>query len=257
MSFIDLFIGGFVLPMRYLSAYESPLTSKLCTALTIGEACALASVIYAIAFMVYTRLYTLKQKSVDIRRRYLIILLVSSWIALFLFYGIPFMINHSSYLLVITSNTTSYCSTYTTSIYHPPWMAYTEIGVIYSFPIICILIGLSFLFYSLCQTRPKGLGMKERKQYNEQKQMTRHVVILSLTFIFLCLPWMIIRILIIFSNTRQIQSALQISYYILILKSVLFPVLYASTNSSFRGSFAIYRHKRVTINNRVWTTNEH
>jgi hypothetical protein len=87
--------------------------------------------------------------------------------------------------------------------------------------------------------------------------MTRHVVILGITFLFLWLPWIIIRILIVFHNTTEIQRALQITYYILILKSALFPILYASTNSSFRASFAIYRHKRVTTNNRVWTVNKH
>src|SRR5271163_1690660 len=61
MALIDLFIGSFILPMRFVSAYGSPLTSKLCAALTIGESCALASVIYAILFMVYTRLYDLKK----------------------------------------------------------------------------------------------------------------------------------------------------------------------------------------------------
>ncbi|CAF4915508.1 unnamed protein product, partial [Rotaria sp. Silwood1] len=61
MAFIDLFIGGFVLPMRFISAYGNPLTQKLCVALRIGESCALAAVIYAILFMIYTRLYSLKQ----------------------------------------------------------------------------------------------------------------------------------------------------------------------------------------------------
>ncbi|CAF0930691.1 unnamed protein product [Rotaria sp. Silwood1] len=260
MAFIDLFIGSFVLPMRFISAYGSPLTSKLCAALSIGESCALASVIYAIGFMVYTRLYDLKKTSLNIRRRHLIILLLLSWIVLFLFYGVPFMSNYSSYLLTVTSSTTnitSYCTTYTTSIYHPTWMAYTEIGIIYSLPFLCIFIGLIFLISHLCQPRPIRLDKIQRKQYREQKQMTRHVVILSITFLVLWLPWITIRILIIFHNTKEIQRALQITYYILILKSVVFPILYASTNSSFRGSFAIYRHKRITTNNRVWTVREH
>ncbi|CAF1029688.1 unnamed protein product [Rotaria sordida] len=260
MAFIDLFIGGFVLPMRFLSAYGSPLTSKLCAALSIGESCALAAVIYAIGFMVYTRLYNLKQTSIDIRRRYLIMLLLISWIVLFLFYGVPFMTNYSSYLLTVTSSTTNittYCTTYTTSIYHPTWMAYTEIAIIYSLPLLCIFTGLIFLIRHLCKPRPPRLDKVQRKQYREQKQMTWHIVILSITFILLWLPWITIRILIIFHNTKEIQRALQITYYILILKSVFFPILYASTNASFRGSFAIYRHKRITTNNRVWTINEH
>jgi hypothetical protein len=259
MAFIDLFIGSFVLPMRFLSAYGSPLTSKLCTALFIGESCALASVIYAIFFMVYTRLYDLKQASMHIHRRYLIIILLTSWIIFFLFYGIPFMTNYSNYLLttiISSSNVTYYCKTYTTSIYHPPWMAYTEIGIIYSIPFLTIFIGLCFLIHHLCQPKPRKRDLTQWKYYLEQKQMTRHVVILSITFLFLCLPWVIFRIIIIFENTQQIRHILQITYYILIFKSVVFPILYASTNSSFRGSFAIYRKKRITVNNRVWTVNE-
>jgi hypothetical protein len=256
MAFIDLFIGGFVLPMRFLSAYGSPLTPKLCAALGIGESCALAAVIYAILFMIYTRLYSLKQPKKEIHRRYLIILLLSSWIILFLFYGIPFMTNYSSYLITITSetsNSTSYCTTYTSSIYHPLWMAYTEIVAIYFIPLTCILIGIIYLLYVLCQKRPKGLKFEEKKTYREQQQMTWHIFLLSITFIFLWLPWISIRILIIFDNIPIIQRALQIAYYILILKSVFFPILYASTNTAFRGSFAIYRHQRITMNNRVWT----
>jgi hypothetical protein len=257
MAFIDLFIGGFVLPMRFISAYGNPLTSKLCAALTIGESCALASVIYAILFMVYTRLYDLKKTTKNIHRRYLIIILLISWIIFFLFYGIPFMTNYSEYLLPQTSsNITTYCTTYTTSIYHPPWMAYTEIGMIYSFPFLTIFFGLCFLIYYLCQRKPKGLDSIQRKYYREEKQMTWHVVILSSTFLVLWLPWVIIRILFIFYNTKQIQHVLQITYYILIFKSVIFPILYASTNTSFRGSFAIYRHRRITMNNRVWTLNK-
>jgi hypothetical protein len=258
MAFIDLFIGSFVLPMRFISAYGNPLTSKLCAALSIGESCALASVIYSIVFMVYTRLYDLKKPSIKIHRRYLIIILLTSWIIFFLFYGIPFMTNYSSYLVTIkssTSNITSYCATYTASIYHPPWMAYIEIVIIYSVPFLSIFIGLYFLIHHLRQRRPKGLDLIQRKYYLEQKKMTWHVVILSLTFSFLWLPWIIFRIIIIFQNTKQIQQALQITYYILIFKSVIFPILYASTNSAFRGSFAIYRHKRITMNTRVWTVN--
>ena len=81
MAFIDLFIGGFVLPMRFQSVYGSPLTPKLCAALSIGESCALSSVIYAIGFMVYTRLYYLKNVSMSFHRRYIIISLFVSWIA--------------------------------------------------------------------------------------------------------------------------------------------------------------------------------
>ncbi|UJR16350.1 hypothetical protein I4U23_003255 [Adineta vaga] len=256
IAFIDLFIGSFVLPMRFVSAYGNPLTSRLCTALAIGESCALACTIYSIVFMIYVRLYDLKQLSKNIRRRYIIILLITTWIASFLFYGIPFMINSSNYLLTMTSSTTnitSYCTTYTTSIYHPPWMAYTEIGVIYSFPLLCIFIGMILLAHHLCQQRPRGLDSIDRKHYVEQKKMTRHVLILSLAFLCLCLPWISVRVLITFLNTKTIQRTLQITYYILILKSVLFPILYAATNASFRGSFAIYRHKRITTNNRVWT----
>lgn len=259
MAFLDLFIGGFVLPMRFVSAYGNPLTSRLCAALSIGESCVMASIIYAITFMIYTRLFDLKQISRNIYRRYLIILLIISWIIFFLFYGIPFMTNYSSYLLTITSsdsNITSYCTTYTTSIYHPLWMSYIEIVIIYSIPLLSILIGLIFLLNHLCQARPKRLDIIQRKKYLEQKQLTWHVVILSITFSILWLPWIIIRIIIIFYNTYNIQRSLQITYYILILKSVLFPILYASTNSSFRGSFAIYKHKRITMNNRVWTINE-
>ena len=256
MAFIDLFIGGFVLPMRFVSAYSSPLTSKLCAALTIGESCALASVIYAILFMIYIRLYDLNKTGKDIRRRYLIIIVLTSWIIFFLFYGIPFMTNYSSYLLTQTSlNITTYCTTYTTSIYHPPWMSYTEIGIIYSFPFVMIFVGLCVLIYYLCQTQPKRRDSIQRKYYREQRQMTWHVTILSLAFVCLWLPWIITRILFTFTNTIQIQRALQITYYILVFKSVIFPILYASTNASFRGSFAIYRHRRILLSNRVWTLN--
>jgi hypothetical protein len=256
MAFIDLFIGGFVLPMRFLSAYGSPLTPKLCAALGIGESCAIAAVIYAILFMIYTRLYSLKQFVEDIRHRYLIILLFLSWIILFLFYGIPFMTNYSSYLIIITtSNSTSYCTTYTTSISHPIWMSYTEIGIIYSLPLILILIGTIYLLYYLCQRRTRRFELGERKIYRQQRKMTWHVFVLSITFILLWLPWISIRILIIFYNIPIIQRALQIAYYILILKSAIFPILYASTNASFRGSFAIYRRQRIAMNNRVWTVN--
>ncbi|CAF5127207.1 unnamed protein product, partial [Rotaria sp. Silwood1] len=218
-------------------SYGNPLTQKLCVALRIGESCALAAVIYAILFMIYTRLYSLKQPSLNIRRRYPLLLLIISWIILFLFYGIPFMTTYSSYLLPTTStasNTTSYCTTYATSIYHAPWMAYTEIGIIYSLPLIFIFIGLIYLLQYLCQPQPR--------QYN---------------IFFLWLPWISIRILIIFLHIYAIQHALQITYYILILKSLIFPLIYASTNASFRGSFAIYRHQRVIMNARVWTINEH
>ena len=160
------------------------------------------------------------------------------------------------YLLTqTTSNITTYCTTYAMSVYHPLWMAYTEIRIIYSAPLCSIFIALCFLLPYLCQPRPKRLDFSQRKSYLEQRQMTWHVVILTITFLCLWLPWVIIRILMIFSNTREIQHALQITYYILIFKSVAFPILYASTNAAFRGSFAIYRHKRIVMNNRVWTVN--
>jgi hypothetical protein len=166
------------------------------------------------------------------------------------------MTNYSSYLVTVTSttsNSTSYCTTYTSSIYHPPWMAYTEIAAIYVIPLTCISIGILYLLYILCQKRPSGLKFEEKRAYREQRQMTWHVFLLSITFMFLWLPWISIRILIIFDNITTIQRILQITYYILILKSVLFPILYASTNAAFRGSFALYRHHRITLNNRVWT----
>lgn len=260
MAFIDLFIGGFVLPMRFISAYGNPLTPKLCAALGIGESCALAAVIYAMLFMIYTRIYSLKQILIDIHRRYLILLLLISWTLLFLFYGIPFMTNYSSYLVTITSttsNSTSYCTTYTSSVYHPPWMSYTEIGIIYVIPLTFIFIGIIYLLKNLCRKRPRRFELGEKKIYFEQRQMTWHVFILSITFFFLWLPWITVRILIIFHNIPTIQRILQITYYVLILKSVFFPILYASTNASFRGTFAIYRHQRITLNNRVWTLNNH
>ena len=258
MAFIDLFIGSFVLPMRFVSAYGSPLTSKLCAALAIGESCAMAAVIYAILFMLYTRIYSLKRVSKTIHRRYLIMTLLSSWVIFFLCYGTPFMVNYSEYLVALkstTSNSTSYCTTYTTSIYHPPWMSYTEIGIIYFIPITLILIGLIYLLHRLCKRQPRRFEIGEKKIYIQERQMTWHVFILGIVFIFLWLPWISIRILIIFHNIPTIQRALQITYYILILKSALFPILYASTNASFRGSFAIYRHERIKMNNRVWATN--
>ncbi|CAF3565277.1 unnamed protein product, partial [Rotaria sp. Silwood2] len=158
--------------MRFISAYVNPLTQKLCAALRIGESCALAAVIYAILFMIYTRLYSLKQPSPNIRRRYILLLLIISWIILFLFYGIPFMTNYVLPLISTTSNITSYCTTYSASIYHPPWMAYTEIGIIYSLPLIFIFIGLIYLLHYLCQPRPKQLESAERRIYLEQRQMT-------------------------------------------------------------------------------------
>lgn len=259
MAFIDLFIGGFVLPMRFLSAYGSPLTAKLCTALTVGECCAMAAVIYAVVFMIYTRLYSLQQPTPDIRRHVLVLLLILSWLCLFLFYGIPFMINYSSYLLIIvskTSNMTSYCTTYTTSIYRPSWMAYTEIAVIYAVPLLLVTMGLVLLAQHLCRPRPKKLEPAEKKLYNREQRMTWHVFLLGATFICLWLPWIIIRIVIIFENTPAIQRALQFTYYVLIVKSVVFPILYAATNASFRGSFAIYRHRRIVMNNRVWAMHD-
>ncbi|CAF2066692.1 unnamed protein product [Rotaria magnacalcarata] len=255
MAFIDLFIGSFVLPLRYLNTYGNPLTLKLCTALRIGESCALAAVVYAIFIMIYARLYNLKRPSVVIHRHYLLILLLSSWIVFFLFYGIPFMIDYSNYSLSITStktiNVTSCCTTYTTSIYHSPWMAYIEIGIIYSIPLMFISIGLIYLLHCICQPRPKRLGPTERKIYLEEQKTTWHVFLLGITFIFLWVPWMSVRILIIFYNTYTIQLVLQITYYILLLKSVLFPIVYASTNASFRGSFALYKHQRITFAVRV------
>ncbi|CAF3695284.1 unnamed protein product [Rotaria socialis] len=255
MSFIDIFIGSFVLPLRYLNAYGHPLTPKLCTALRIGESGALAAVVYAIIFMIYARLYNLKRPSVVIHRRYLLILLLSSWIVIFLFYGIPFMIDYSNYSLSITStntiNATSYCTTYATSIYHSPWMAYTEIGIIYSMPLILISIGLIYLLHCICQPRPKQLGPTERKIYLKNQKMIWHVFLLGTTFLFLWVPWMSVRILIIFYSTYTIQLVLKITYYILLFKSVLFPIVYASTNASFRGSFAMYKHQRMTFNTRV------
>lgn len=260
MAFIDLFIGGFVLPMRFESAYGNPLTLKLCAALSVGESCALASVIYAINFMVYTRLYDLKTKPNYIQRRYLILLLLTSWIIFFFFYGIPFIINYSSYVVKVVSTTTNvtyYCTTYITTVHHPQWMSYIEIGVIYTVPFLSITIGLIFLIHHLCQAKPRNMNKIQRQEYRYQKQVTWHVVILAITFIFLWLPWVIIRILVEFYTTSEIQRVLQITYYILVFKCAIFPILYASTNSSFRGSFAIYRHKRITTNDPVWTINPH
>lgn len=260
MALIDLFFGGFVLPMRYLSTYGNPLTQKLCAALAIGESCSMAATIYAILFMVYVRLYDLKEPKPEIHRRYLILLLFSSWVALFLFYGVPFMINYSSYLLPMTSvklNTTRYCATYTTSVYRPPWMAYSEIGAIYSFPVLMIIIGVICLIQKLCRAKPRRVELTERKMYLEQRQMTWHVFLIALVFLGLWLPWISIRITIISFNILTLRRVLQITYYVLVLKSLVFPILYASTNSAFRGSFAIYRHQRITLNNRVWSVNDH
>ncbi|CAF1003164.1 unnamed protein product [Adineta ricciae] len=256
MAFVDLFIGSFVLPMRFISAYDKPLTSRLCAALTIGESCSIACIIYNILFMIFVRLYNLKKAFQPIRRRYIIILLLTIWLSLFVFYGIPFMINSSSYLLTVTSSTTnqtSFCTTYATSIHHPLWMSYAEIGLIFSFPLLCIFLGNTFLIRHLCQRRPRRLDSIDRREYLVAKKMTWHVLSLSLAFLCLCLPWISIRILIIFVNTKTIQRTLQITYYFLIVKCVVFPILYAATNASFRGSFAMYRHKRITTNNRVWT----
>ena len=259
MAFIDLFIGGFVLPMRFISAYGNPLSFQLCTALTIGESCALAAVIYAILLMTYTRLYSLKKDVKVIHRRYLILSLLSSWIILFLFYGTPFIINYSSYLVTIPtveSNVTLYCRTYTASISHPPWMSYTEIGAIFVFPLILITIGIVFLLKNLCEKQLSRISSSDRKTYRQERQMTWHVFALGTTFLILWLPWISIRIVIIFHNIPLIQRLLQITFYVLLLKSVLFPILYASTNSAFRGSFAIYRHRRIVMNNRVWAAND-
>lgn len=259
MAFIDLVIGGFVLPMRFISAYGSPLTSQLCTALIIGESCALAAMIYAILLMIYTRLYSFKKDTKAIRRRYLIFFILTSWIILFLFYGIPFIINHSSYLVTLQdadTNATLYCRTYTASISHPPWMSYAEIGAIFFIPLVFITIGTGFLLKKLCEKQMSRVGSSERKAYQQERQMTWHVFALSGTFLGLWLPWISIRIVIIFHNIPLIQRLLQITYYVLLLKCVLFPILYASTNSAFRGSFAIYRHRRIVMNNRVWAAND-
>jgi hypothetical protein len=258
MALVDLFIGGFVLPMRFIGAYGNPLTLNLCSALAIGESCAMAAVIYGILSMIYTRLYDITQVNSNIRRRSLIILLLSTWTVLLLFYGIPFLVNYSSYGIATTStisNITTYCSTYITSVYRPSWMAYTEIGMIYSCPVLLIVIGLIGLSRHLCQARPKRMEVIQRRMYREQRQMTWHVLLLGVTFLLLCLPWISVRILTIFWTTQTMQRALQITYYILIIKSAVFPILYASTNTAFRGSFAIYRHKRITINSRTWAVN--
>ena len=258
MALIDLFIGGFVLPMRYLSNYGSPLTSKLCAALTIGESCALGLVIYTVTFMIYARLYDLKRPSAHIRQHYPLIFSIVASLALFVFYGIPFMANYTTYLLRVVStasNATMYCSTYMLSVYRPSWMSYIEIGAIYVVPFLSNSIGLACLVRCLHQPKPGRMNVQERKQYKTQRQTTWHVLLLGSTFLFLWLPWVTIRILVVFHNIRSIQRALQISYYVLMFKSVLFPILYAASNSNFRCSFAIYRHKRITMNNRVWTLN--
>lgn len=147
MAFIDLFIGCCVLPMRFVSAYGNPFTSKLCAGLAIGESFALASIIYLISFMMLIRIYDLRKSSNYIKRRYLILIILLLWLILFLFYGIPFLTNYSNYFTNIpsSSNETSYCITYIKSIYHPPWMAYTEIVIIYSIPLLCICTSLVFL----------------------------------------------------------------------------------------------------------------
>ena len=251
---IDLLIGGLVLPLRFLSAYGNPFRWKLCATLIVGEAWAFASVICVLVVMIYTRLYTLKRPEQVICRRYLMLVLIIFWISLFLFYGIPFIIHGEEYLSPV-SNQISYCRPYIRSVVHPLWMAHTEIGIVYWFPFGCMAVGLSFLLHSLCQARPKGLSCLERKQYKEQRQMTWHVFLLGAVFVFLWTPWMTVRTVITFYHTRAMERALQITYYILIFKSILFPLLYAASNASFRGSFAIYRHRRITMNNRVWTTN--
>ena len=259
MAFIDLFIGSFVLPLRYINAYRSPLTSKLCTTLGIGESCALSAMIYTIVLMIYIRLYNLKRSTFIIHHCYIILLLLSSCLILCLFYGIPFMAYYSTYPLssikFSTSNTTTYCTTYPISIYHGTWMSYLEIGIIYIVPIILIWIGLVVLLCHLCQSKPRHLKFIERKIDLERRQMTWHVFLLSFTFVLLCLPWISIRInIIIVHSSLQFRRILQITYYILLLRSALFPIIYASTNPSFRGSFAVYRHQRTTMNNLVWTT---
>ena len=206
--------------------------------------------------MVYTRLFNLHWPNKRIPRHYLILLLIASWLIFVLFYVIPLLNTSSEDLRMrTTGNVTSYCSTYATSIAHPLWMNYVELIMIYLIPLSLILLGLIFLGKSFCQVKPKGLDLIQRKSYLERKKMTRHVLILSSTFLLLWLPWIILRIIFIWSNTKSIQHALQITYYILIVKCFIFPILYASTNASFRGSFAIYRHKRITMNNRVWTIN--
>lgn len=239
--------------MRFLSAYGNPFTWKRCATLIVSEAWTFASVVYVLVLMIFTRLYNLMQPGQTIRRRYLMLVLVISWICLFLFYAIPFIARGEEYLTPISA---LYCGTYVHSVFHPLWMAYTEMGVVYWFPFGCMAVGLSVLLHSLCQSRPKGLNFDERKQYKDRRQMTWHVFLLGTAFLILWVPWMTLRTVINFHQTRKIQHALQITYYILIFKSILFPLLYASSNASFRGSFAIYRHRRITMNNRVWTINE-
>ncbi|CAF2071670.1 unnamed protein product [Rotaria magnacalcarata] len=148
-------IGGFVLPMRFQSTYGSLLTSKLCAVLAIG-------------FMIYTRLYYLKNASTSFHRRYLIILLLVSWVASFIFYGIPFMTNNSiDHFKVVSpiTNSVFYCTKYTISIHLSNSMVYTEIGIMYSLPFLCIFIGLLFLIRHLCQSKPIRLDKIQRKEY--------------------------------------------------------------------------------------------
>ncbi|CAF1278901.1 unnamed protein product [Didymodactylos carnosus] len=260
MAFIDLFIGSFVLPVRYMSVYSGQsINSRLCAALAIGESCAIAAVLYTIGILNFMRIYeTFSQASLSVKRLLITAIILLTWIIFFLFYGIPYMTNYSSYLQTITSNNiTEFCVHYTVGTYHPKWMEITEMIVVYVIPMLLILTSTGYLTRLLCIPRPKFQKTEktERKKYQESVQTTWHVYILSLTLLCLWLPWIILRIMSFF-YINQIQQALQITYYILIFKCVLFPLMYAGTNPSFRGSFALYRHKRVVMNNRVWVMNE-
>ncbi|CAF1196945.1 unnamed protein product [Didymodactylos carnosus] len=255
MSFIDLFIGSFVLPMRFMSAYSGQsMTSHLCIALVIGENCAMAAVLYAIGLLNCVRIYEIfgRTSSTITKRSLIVIIILLSWIIFFLFYGIPYMTNYSNYLRTTSSNNiTHYCVSYMTSIYHPKWMEIIEVIVIFGIPILLTLTSIAYLTRLLCKPRPKFQKTEkiEKKKYQEYVQITWHVYILSFTFLSLWLPWIILKITLFFIYTYPIQQALQITYYILIFKCVLFPLIYAATNPSFRGTFAIYKHRRVLMSN--------
>lgn len=259
MTLIDLLIGGFILPVRYINTYGNPLHKNFCVALVIGESCAMAEIIYSILLMIFTRIYDLKSSTQEIRRRTLFFMLILFWLIFFVFYGVPFILQQSNYLIekhTSASNVTSYCENYNTSINHPLWMMYIEIVFIYSIPTFLICYGNIRLIQNLCEKPPRKMEQGEYKKYLFRRQMTWHVFLLSIAFLVLWLPWVSIRILITFETTRTIRLVLRIFYYVFTFKSVLFPILYASTNSSFRGSFAIYRHYRIKMNNRVWSVHD-
>lgn len=248
LALIDFLIGILVLPLRFYRNDKKSISSTLCLILKIADSWAFSASVYTVLLMTLLYVCTWKSTLKNIRCLYIILLIATLWIHLLLLYTIPILAESQNLLKTAQSTQndgTVYCATFLDSISRPSLMFYFEVGLLYTIPCLFISFELIYLMELIFKQKNRQNQINTRQPYRQHRSMHKHVFFIGLVFILFWLPWATLRTLHGFNLMNQNRSGVKIAYYIFMLKSIISPIVYASTNSSFRFSFAVYRHKRV------------